>query len=288
MVAWSVLLPALGLLQGICIALDRFLLNREKVRLYYFLLGVLGKLDDSPARDYPKAVAAGTVRFLTRLAKPRGSYILGILQIVFLSCTLTFVALVVGSLLDPSSWESLESLSFNIEYVLNFKDLWQFLAVNLIFDSLTLLSTAWLLRKLVRGSYRLAVPIIFADAVLAVLFAFSCLEMVSLVHAAIWEYDFSLIVVSKSVLAGDVIPAALAFASTTLIPTVLYLALLLALLAAKPIVSAGRTLVLCLIKRATEVDDPKELIVFTLTGSLISVCALVIWSAIAIAKAVGE
>ncbi len=64
------------------------------------------------------------------------------------------------------------------------------------------------------------------------------------------------------------------YASTTLIPCAVYLTVLYLFMIAKLLLSGIKTFSMYFIERATEVDDPKKLMVFTLGATILSTMAL--------------
>lgn len=76
------------------------------------------------------------------------------------------------------------------------------------------------------------------------------------------------------------------FALTMFIPVVLFLMIVVVSMIAKAVLVPGKWFSMYFLERATQVKDPKESIVFTLTGWLFSVVAAILSTAVKIVEVV--
>ncbi len=325
---WVVLGAALAVVEGLCLAADRFVLNRHKARLYYFLLSIWVRLDDARIRDFHHVLARRTLQVIGRVARPRGRELLGSAVITGTSFLLTFSAIALGMVADEKVW---------VLWTLGFegREVWRWpavLGINLGFDFATVLVTVLILRKVARSGWFRSTFLILTDIITAAALAVACVVVVnaigffgsweahltpSAVDELIQEYHQESTVLGlvenqegwvKILEAGDdlvvdyvtgneyrrivftrpfpdvvevrhkvlAVSAMTAYAATTLIPTAVYLSVLFLVLLAKPILKMARMFTLYFIEKATEVNDPKKLMVFTMTGTLLNVIAVLV------------
>lgn len=306
MSSWNALIASLILLNGLCIAADRFLLNRQKSRLHDLLFTFWLRLDDAKIRNFHHAIASRTYAILRGLTRPWGKPLLGLFAIASLSVTVTMAALTVGAVLDSDSVFALYDFS---------KVSWQsaaqfgyLFAVNFLFDGLTLFLTMFFLRRIARRGWPLSSLLILGDglsaAFLAALCAFCIIIWTLWGYGDIWGSGDIVNITGEGLpflkyarltfleAVDLVLPSQLwsyatfdytviAYSYTTFFPTVLYLTALLVVVICKPILKVGKAFALFFVEKAVEVDDPKELMAFTLTGTLISTVALLLTAVLA-------
>jgi hypothetical protein len=285
--SWEPLIAALVLVNAICIFLDRYLLNRHKTRIYELLLRLWDRIDETRIIELHRLVASQTAHLLKAFAFPKNHRYRGIIKTALLSAALTCVAFLIGYMLLPDNYFYKNDLSIVIPLAI---------PVNLIFDVSTIVATFFILNSVARKPLRLSLVLMATDVVIAYALACLCLTSLTLIYSLI-ELPFVpvdmlkeltilnhyYIIDSLRFLMGlpdahgppIMLPYAL-FACTTLIPTFLYLLMLVFLILAKPLLSAGKTSIMYFIERATEIDNPKALIVFSLFGAALSVIALLL------------
>jgi len=234
--------------------------------LYYALLNWWLLIERTQVRDYHKRVATVTLSKLSSLMRPRGSYVLGAAVAIGLSVALTTVAINVAGILRG--------------YGGGFAP-YEVYLINLFFDGATVAVTAVLLALMVRFPWYGALALAMCDLIAAFLLGVLCLISLGIWYGFCsncfaqigWSFIGDMIVDNiAGAASGD--PFLVAFASTTLVPTAVYIAFLVILLVSKPILRLARAAALLFLERAVEVENPAEMMVFSLTSAVISVLAL--------------
>jgi hypothetical protein len=195
----------------------------------------------------------------------------------------------------------------------NWKQLLTVYFVNMIFDFLTLLTTGFLLKKVLNCRPFFVFPILFADLMVAFFLSVGCLASSlwgyfnwgnnSIEFYVVCQLAYGILMVKLFALlpaeleplydlligyAPDLVLSTIftqdkeigfwpefLYQSTTLIPTLVYLSLLLVLLAAKPILEVNRWFVKRFLKAADE-NDIKAFMPFSLLGLVLNFIAALI------------
>lgn len=167
--------------------------------------------------------------------------------------------------------------------------------INLAFDILTIVVTFHVLRCIVNAKPIRALYLLVFDIFAALLFAIGCALSLSAVIDGLGDLAnpfFTLLAVfTWDEIAKDVVVEDGFFASTTLLPTSVFISIMIFFILAKPIAVYGRGGLLFMFKRITQ-DDPiipaneDKFQPFTLLGILLSVIGALAGTIVAIVKAI--
>ena len=270
-------------------AIDRFLLRRQKGKFHDRLLHWWNALDDTAVPDIPRRMAGSTLGVVHKLL---GSQFWSARSLIILSTT--SAALTLSALILGASQSTSESLIPDLSDVLwmaslaveNPKEILGLIALNFPFDLLTGVVTLHVLMIVKSRDSIFAFPSIAVDILLAFLLALLC-------GSAVIELNILTLFPSDFEWPGEILresgrsifqaltfsvteqqPIAM-FAITTLVPTVIYMAVLSTMFLAKPVLNIGKKITLLFLERATE-QKPQNLIVFSLVGTLFSLIVLIV------------
>jgi hypothetical protein len=278
---WSTIIIVMGFFAGIGPIIDRLMLNRHKGRLYDWLLLLWNRLDETNIPNLPRLMAEWSLSIIRRTIGQKIYSIKSIGKIIFISALLTTMGITLPMyfIIDKHS----VSLMFVISCFI-------FLGpINLPFDLITVFVSYKILKIIRLKSPIVGLAAIILDLILAIILAILCastitidLEEFSVSKAFVMALDgvkravFTLFGIMPISLEGDYdfLYVAGFLGSTTLIPTILYMGLMLILLISKPISEFAKKTAMYFFESVTE-DKPEKLIVFTLLGSIASAIVLI-------------
>lgn len=277
--SWPTVIIVIGLFAGLGPIIDRFILNRHKGQLYHLLLECWDKLDETSIPHLPKLMAALTLRGANKIIGIKLFSLKSVLRIGAISASLTLMGVILP--MTVLIHFDLDGL-FSIDTALLFCFL---ILINFPFDFIT----TWVSYKMLQivksntiivGLLAIAVDIIVA-IMLAVASATTLIILSEETNATtlaierVWKAVSVLFGLSAVEYVDDWEYTSGFLGSTTLIPTLIYIGILIVCSVAKPIAEIGRGSAMYLLERATE-DEPNKLIVFTLLGSLASALILLV------------
>ena len=293
------LIFSLALIQGLCIATDRLLLNRHKGELYNKMLLLWDRLFDTSAPNLHKFMAKSIYGVLKKIVftstsgSKRFNALIDIFgKLCFISICFSLIAYILSRVIFQD--ESVIELFCD-----NKQAFWiltpTFLMFNALFDALTILVSYKIIKIMMKSNIIVSILLIFLDLIITSVLAYFSIMSSGVYFAVLFvfskpdEYGFNLITFSSlSKLFLDTFqsimfmsdsfdsmsPILTLLAWTTLFPTITYLIIYIILALSKTIMVALRGIVLYFIEKATEVDNPNRLIVFTLAGTVINVLIL--------------
>jgi hypothetical protein len=276
--------------------LDRFLRDKDKGRLHHQLLRAWVYLDETTLPDVSKAMASWAVSVYRRVFGSRWFSFRVIILSFILSATTSIAALIIGEQLVPKEvYPTLPQFLLGVVFLV---------PINYPFDFLSVLMTRRILELIVssRPSIRLLaisldIGVLFLLALLPcmIIWLLTALSKFYLPYSYIdWPGTLLRMFRGGLRILGTPITghvgmkddkAVALYALSIFIPFSLYLAILGIAIVAKGLLRVLKWFVMYFLERATEVRDPKELMVFTLTGWLFSATTLLLTVSINIAKA---
>jgi len=178
MLSWTATAIIFGTLSVCGATIDRFMLKRQKVRLYDALIALWCRVDDLSIRDLPRIAASKALRVLRRIFLGEGSWGLGILRTLLVSVVLTSAVYVASGLL----FDRLGKFPYWFPNPL-------FFAVNYIYDLGTIAITGWALREVSKGGFWRSLLACGIDGASAVLLGVLCLASLSYSSALAQRWD---------------------------------------------------------------------------------------------------
>lgn len=294
--SWTTIATLAALLSGIGFAIDKWLLKRHKKKLHSRLTDWWVHLDDTKLPDLPAWMASATLRSVRPVLRSKARFIAATSTI---SVLLTLNALVLGPVIAGYASSYLDELRKGT-WLFDVEVLRMFLPINLLCDTLTLLVTIKVLRVVARGRPIHSGAAIILDLFLAVGFAWAC----GAISAAFLEYSgmyydvflkdgwflapLNVLVAGTfemmnhtaqtvdlllSGSASDDAVAFVLFSTTTLLPTLAYLFVLLIMLLGKLLLGIFKRTLAYALERAAD-DEPEKLQVVCLTATLLSLLAI--------------
>lgn len=263
--------PAIG---GI---VDRLLLDRTKGAMHDRLLRIWVRLDDTTIPDLPALMARVGLRAASTILASNRGWLFTVGRCTLFSFVITGLALWIGWNVEDVRGET--TIGFLARYQGGCTAL---LTINLVFDLLTVWISWRVLKYICEHSVLPSLFVIALDLALALGLAVFCGTTVLLWDGSAHTFGEAFSLATRCLtslstlrpLRTSELTVGL-YSSTSLIPTVSYMLLLLLMYASKPLLTFGQWFLQYFLERATQVDDPKELIVFTLLGGLWTVLAVV-------------
>lgn len=293
MLTWTNVIVIAGTFAALGPLMDRFMLKRQKGRIYDFLLHWWDKLDDTHIPELHKCMANWTIQNARSIVGDHWLSIRGIIITVLISFSITIMSLSIGysisvgdSIMHPLFWrhlliENILQIFFHPLYSLSI------LIVNMMYDIATVVFTFYALRLILSRGWLASLAIIIVDFLFAVFFCYMCAVTANAgskffsTTAAYPDMNSSFYFGSTwRILYGAYFEGRTSdlevvfYASTTFIPTAIYMGLLLLMFLGKFILKVGKCSALFFLERMLD-DSPTSLSVFTLTGSLFSVILLI-------------
>ncbi len=283
MFTWETVAIVAALLAGFGALLDRLLLNRQKGTLQLALTDWWIRLADASIPDLPILLAMQITRRFKQFSRGRSGRLRVVAATLIFSATLTTSAFYFGGVIEQG-WAAA-----NLELTLLLRPARSIpvYATNLIFDTATVLITILIIGRIAHLGILRAIGWILADVALAGLLAFLCITVVTaafdiflfrqtpewLVNLRAWWHAVLVIIDPSNPNAAPHLMTYAFYSLTTFAPTVIFIAVLLILGLAKPVVTIGRGASMHLLEKATE-GEPENLLIFTMLGSLFGVIGL--------------
>lgn len=253
---WEDIIILIVLIQAICLATDKLLLLRHRTQLHDVLIRIWVSLSDQHFMDVPRVVANAVLAAKTKIFGSRlFSFRSGIVSFI-ISGSLTTIVLISGHYIEPPVKEFL--LGENSPTGLAEKPWAMLLGINYVLDVATMLATVGCLTLVSRGKYIVRTLAILLDIFLAILCAGAVAFWLS------FQFNFLL----SEGIAGDV--TIMAYASTTMIPTVIFLCFMLLSGIALLLIRSLKIAAMYFSELATE-NGPERTMPFTILGVLLNV-----------------
>lgn len=281
---WMLFAAAIVLIIAVCNAVDGVLQNKDKPMVHARLLAWWEKVYSTEVPNFPIHIAERTLRLEQKIFGKRFWSVRRLSLTVLLSIMLTATALLLGAFYEDNLplVSALESILFT--FIAFNLDTFLIYLINLIFDSLTIAITLYLLGLVAVSKPMRAAWLLALDGIAALLLTFGCGFAILQEPALIWDLDI------LEALAAQIIQTLLFvfglsegggytlgfYSATTLIPTLFYVTFLLVLFIAKPIASFGHKALGYTLEKTIEKDPNKTKEAdgfkpFTLLGGLLSV-----------------
>lgn len=284
--------------------IDRFLLDRDKGRLYDFLLCLWVKIDESPIPDLPRLMAqwgvTGTKKvFGERWRSKRAMVISFLLSSLATSLVLIFFGIVAFNDLASTSRISVDLTLWTFLYLILINFLPVILLIILInypFDLLTGFIAFGAIQKITdqkENGRLLEILLCIVDTFFITLLA--CVAVMYFGNSIMNPFSIQNPIDSFSeashLLAMPVSNQnienksyiVVLLSATMFIPIFCFMALIIVSMIAKFLLIPGKWFSLYFLERVTQVKNSTELIVFTLTGWLFSVIAAILTAILKIA-----
>jgi hypothetical protein len=292
MPSWLTIALFCGLLSAGCIAADRFMLNRQKIKLYDLLSTFWLKLSDTRFPELHIIVASQTTQFIRK--RFRENKILFFIFLVTLSTAITASAVLLGFHFEHKFLE-FGSVARKCSIWIKEKPPIFFVImffINMIFDLATFFSTYIILKIIIIAKLPKVIFLIFLDILIALFIAYSGMYTFTVVSTLILEFrllpfrtlvgllDPRSIFAIGSFMFGvslsdpDGILTIICYSLTSLIPTALYMIFLLFLLLAKPVLYCARYVFLHFLEKSTE-PTPEKIAPFTLLAVVLNLFAII-------------
>lgn len=283
---------------------DRLLRSQDKGKLHDALLRYWLSLETLQIPDLPRAYATGTLNLFRVVLGKRLMSIRAIATIVAMSFLLTMSAFVAGACLTKYGTIGLAGFfslfwGYSLDLIIGHPERWwPLFAANLPPDFLTCLITVVILRRIRRTTPIRGVLLAVLDVGAAWLLALTCL--VFLFCVVFFSFGVDLVALQRHL--GNLLPLAFRvllspwhgsaftthettldptcllaiYAYTTFIPTLICMCVLVTLIISRAVLVASRRVGMFYLETATEVTEPRELRIFTLTGSVFSAVGVVL------------
>jgi hypothetical protein len=282
------IIVVLGLFSTTGVAIDRFMLRRERVGLLERMATWWIQISYLKVPNMHTMMAEKSLALVKLLLGSKFFSFRSIITVSTISVGLTIFSLFLGywiGILRESEiylpfsvivldWFS--DLVSNNETILVFLIFFPFL--NLVLDGLTCLITFILLRKIQRTNGLMAIIYILVDTLATIIIGLICF------NAGAWLYEFTgesvgvLGELDRATTMGRGFAIVL-FSMTTAIPTVLYMCIMLLLVLCKIVLSSSKLIIVSFLERAMD-PGVEKFAPFTLFGILCGVLATFIRTAI--------
>ena len=278
-IAVSAFLISLG------VAIDRFTLGDEKAQLHARLKNELNNLERISIPDIPREMASRTVNFFR--SRFSGNIVVFAIKVFITSILLTMVALVLGRFTFGSAqsmenagllsliYDRFVSMAVGLTDTNAIDSTLNLFFTNFIFDSITAGVTFTILHYIIRKRSRLTGILLMIDIIIAGVLAIACcgtlIYFLSKQHSLTESFIVAFMTYKIFITQPDLryINIVL-YSSTTLIPTIVYISILIWMFLAKTV----SEIIIRFLVRFTEINTPeeaKDVYLFTSIGCVLSV-----------------
>lgn len=269
---WLDSLIILGLFSVIGTSVDKLLLKRQKIAIQEILIKYWNRIDEIKISDLTPTMVQLYTFFIDKIFGK--TYLKRIVVSVIVSLSITvpilyFFSYYDYSIISPVFWTE----KFNRVAI----------PVNYLYDVLTVLTTIFLVKKMINASVIKKMFLLFTDLFMAYIFAVLCTTTCAYIiqgQNKFLQYFESLFMNYIYLLKSGnrwensiLSDLGVAYCSTTFIPTFVYIIIFISILISKPILSFFKRISLHLLELSTE-DTNKS--VFLYTGTLLGILQLVL------------
>lgn len=268
----AIFVAVAGLPAGLGSIIDMILLRRHKGRIHNALTKFWVFLDDTPAPSFHRVLIDLGLGVFERYNRNK---IAGLFFALVLSGYLTVCAVSLGT-----GYQTGRYFFWGGGSLWRFTDLTLLILANFPFDYLTIAITGLLLSTMQRVRQYWLIPLVLVDLTASVACALGCLlatdsVLLGGVSPGRSQLVSDILLLDFESVVGSLNRVELYYAATTLLPTIIYLAVLTTLYVAKAMAATLLAAIKYLLERVTEVKDPRDTCAFTLTGALFSALVIV-------------